>query len=70
MASTSPEKGLFPNLIPTVQLPGEKGYDTQMRMNAITSTVDASLSQKIPKHFSNATRKHEAIYKGKKRMGS
>ena len=39
-------KKRFPfQLISTVQLPGEKGYDTKMVIHNVTQTYDASLSK-------------------------
>ena len=45
-------------LISNVQLPGEKGYVTQMVMNTGTRTYDASLAIEFQKHLSTEARKH------------
>ena len=44
-----------------MQLPGEKGYDTQMVMHTENHTADVSLDREFQEHLSNATRKHGLI---------
>ena len=53
----------------TVQLPGEKGYDTQMVMHTETRTDDVSLASEFKKHLSTAAHKHEVIDQGKLKTG-
>ena len=49
----------------TVQLPGAKGYNTQIVIHTGTRTTDVILAIEIKKHMSNVTHKHGVIDKGK-----
>ena len=42
-----------PILMKKVQLPGSKGYDTQIDMNTLTQKYDNSLAREFPKHLSD-----------------
>ena len=49
----------------TVQLPGEKDYDTQMFMHTGTCTSDVSLAREFQEHLYNAAQKYGSIDQGK-----
>ena len=48
-----------------MQLPGAKGYGTQIVMHTIKRTYDVSLAIEFQEHLSTAARKHGLIDKGK-----
>ena len=48
----------------TVQLPGEKLYDTQMIMHTITFTSNVILTSEFQKHLSTVACKHGVIDQG------
>ena len=47
--------------MPTVQLPGEKSYDTQMVIHNVTCTSDDILDIEFQKQLYSAAHKHEVI---------
>ena len=55
--------------MPTMQLPGAKGCETQIIMHSESSTVDVSLAQEFQKYFYNAARKRGVIDTGKYKNG-
>ena len=59
------EKRFLFKLISTVQIPGEKGYDTKMVIHTGIRTSDVSLSSEFQKHMSTVTRKYGVIDQGK-----
>ena len=59
------DKRFISQLISTVQLPGAKGYNTQIVIHTGTRTTDVILAIEIKKHMSNVTHKHGVIDKGK-----
>ena len=50
------DKRFILQLMPNVQLPGAKSYDTQMVMHTVTCTSDVSLAREFQKHLYNAAR--------------
>ena len=65
MPSTTPP----PQLMSTLQLPGEKGYKINMFMHTGTRTYDVSLAREFQKHLSNVEHKHGLIDQGKHKKG-
>ena len=55
------EKMLLLQLMSTVQLLGEKSYDTHMVLHTGTCTSDVSLAREFQKHQYTAARKHGVI---------
>ena len=63
------EKRFLFKLISTVQIPGEKGYDTKMVIHTGIRTSDVSLASEFQKHLSTEARKHGVIDQGKCKNG-
>ena len=57
----SSEKTFLLQLIPTVQLTSEKGYEKKVLMHNGDRTHDVSLARKFQKHLSNSAYKHGVI---------
>ena len=63
------DKRFIFQLMPIVQLPGEKLYGIRMVMHTVTCTSDVSLDKEFQKHLSNAEQKSGLIYHAELRLG-
>ena len=59
----------LPILMKKVQLPGSKGYDTQIDMNTLTQKYDNSLAREFPKHLSDPSQKIMLLIRVSKENG-
>ena len=52
-------------LMTTVQLPGEKYYDSHMAIHTSTANTDIILAREFQKHLSDPTQAHHLLNRGK-----
>ena len=63
------DKRFILQLISTVQILGEKGYDTQIVIHTVNCTSDVSLARELKKYLLHASHKRGVIYQGRSKKG-